>query len=347
MGKEELLSLGEIDGCLLRNKADKIEEITDEQFELVLKENRDLMKEFLRNNPQLADKTLEQYTSGLKIFFYWNYENNDNKPFYKISKRDFLRYRADMMERGLSSSGIKFKQSAVSTLSNYCESILVGDDENYKTFRNFCRGLPALPKNKVYDKKPLNKEEYEKLVEYLTNKEDWKKLAYLEFSYSSACRKNEARQLLKEVADYKPIVKEKDGVEIIYYVTHPIACKGSKRNSDKIRPLSFDQRAMDAIKKWLEIRGEDDCPYMFTTVHNKEILQASESAFNTWTKEFARVIGRRIHPHLLRASKATILSEEDHKDIKVIQKLLGHQDSSTTQIYIVRDESNDLEDIYS
>lgn len=173
------------------------------------------------------------------------------------------------------------------------------------------------------------------------------KLAYLEFSYASACRKNEARQLLKEVARYNPIVKEKDGNTITFYMTHKINCKGSKRDSAKIRPLTFDEVAMNAMQKWLEVRGEDNCPYMFVTKVGGEYRKASESAFNTWTDEFSEVIGRRIHPHLIRSSKATIMSQEDGKNIKTIQKLLGHNDSSTTEIYIIRNEEDDLDDIYA
>lgn len=341
--KEEIF----IDDCKLREVATKSEAISTEQWKNVSEINRDMFDEYFKNNRQLSDETVSQYNSALKIFFYWNYENNKDKPFYEITKRDFLKYLSHLMDRNLSSSGLKLKKAAVSSFNNYIENIVVGDMKECKDFRNFCRGLPALPKNKVYEKKPLNKEEYETLVAYLTNKEDWKKLAYLEFSYASACRKNEARQLLKEVAEYKPIMKNKNGETIVYYITHPIECKGSKRNSKKIKPLSFDDRAMNAIKKYLEQRGEDDCPYMFVTKVKGEIRQVSKSTFNGWTDEFANVIGRRIHPHLLRSSKATIMSEEESKDIKLIQKLLGHESSETTQLYVVHDETDDLDDIYS
>lgn len=337
----------EIDDCRLREPAKKSEEMTDEMWDKILPENRDMINEFIRNNPQLADKTLPQYKSGLGIFFYWNAEFNKNKPFYKITKRDYLSYQSHLMERGFSSSALRFKKSAVSTFNNYIENVVADDMEECKGFKNFCRGLPSLPQNKVYEKKPLNKEEYETLVTYLTEKEDWKKLAYLEFSYSSACRKSEARQLLKEVVDYKPIVKGTEENPIVYYITHPIECKGSKRNSNKIRPLSFDERTMDAFKKWMELRGEDDCEFMFVVKTKDSVRPVSETTFNEWLKEFETVIGRRIHPHLLRSSKATQMSEEQGKDIKLIQKLLGHNSSETTAQYIIRNESNDLDDIYS
>lgn len=335
-----------IDDCKLRASAKKGEEVTDEQWLSVGKLNRDMVEEFLRNNPQLAENTFTQYKSGLRIFFYWNLTENGDKPFYKISKRDFLRYQSGLMDRGFSSSALKFKKSCVSSFNNYIENVVADDMEECKTFRNFCRGLPPLPKNKVFEKKPLNKEEYDKLVKYLTDKQSWQKLAYLQFSYSTACRKNEARQLLKEVVNYEPVVKEKDGNKIIYYFSNKIKCKGSKRNENKIKPLPFDDIAMQSMKHWLEIRGEDACSYMFVTKVNGEYRQASQSAFNTWTDEFSKVIGRRIHPHLIRSSRATIMVEHEGKDIKIAQKLLNHESSETTNLYVIRDESNDLDDMF-
>lgn len=336
-----------IDNCKLRESAQKGSEITDEIWSCVNKENRDIVTEFIQNNPQWSDKTAIQYKSALRIFFHWNYLDNNDKPLYKISKRDYLKYQSWLIERNFSSSALKFKKSTISSLCNYIESVVADDDDNYKYFKNFCRGLPALPKNKVYEKKPLNREEYEKLVDYLMAKQSWQKLAYLEFSYASACRKNEARQLLKTVVDNKPIVKGTDENTFIFYMTHKIKCKGSKRNEDKIRPLTFDETAMNAMKQWLSFRGEDDCQFMFVTKVGRKYREASESAFNTWTDEFSEVIGRRIHPHLIRSSKATIMSQEDGKNIKTIQKLLGHNDSSTTELYIIRNEEDDLDDIYA
>ena len=46
------------------------------------------------------------------------------------------------------------------------------------------------------------------------------------------------------------------------YHTHTIRCKG-KSIQGKPRKLKFGEDAMHWLKKWLEERGDDDCPYMF------------------------------------------------------------------------------------
>jgi site-specific recombinase XerD len=344
--REETKEPKEISLNKLQESANKLPEVTDEMWNIVLKDNRDMIEEFIKNNPQLSEKTHIQYWSALKQFFYWNAIENKNKEFYRITKRDYLRFQSSLMDRGFSSSALKLKKSAISSFNNYLESVVADDMEELKTFKNYCRGLPSLPKNKVYEKKPLNSSELRVLKEHLIKQSDWRKLAYLMISYSSAGRKDEIRQILKEVIDYKPIEREKDGQKILYYMTHKIKCKGSKRNSNKIKPLIFDQETMEYLKKYMEWRGNDDNPYLFITKQNDKINQVGESTLNLWTDSFSKVIGRRIYPHLIRSSKATIMSIEEGKDIKVIQKLLGHESSETTAIYVVRNEEDDIDDIF-
>ena len=48
-----------------------------------------------------------------------------------------------------------------------------------------------------------------------------------------------------------------------------------------------------------------------------------------------------MYPHLIRSTRATHLVVEEGKDIKTAQKILGHQDSSTTEIYVVDPNADD------
>ena len=48
----------------------------------------------------------------------------------------------------------------------------------------------------------------------------------------------------------------------------------------------------------------------------------------------------------MRSSRATQLAVEDGVAIEVVQKLLGHENASTTSGYIVRDETEDLDELY-
>lgn len=326
--------------------------ITDEMWLEVNEFNRKMVEEYLDDQVDLAVKTKVGYTSALRIFFYWVKENLDNKKCIEIKKKEFVKYLNWLTNRGMSESGIKFKKSCVSA---FCKYIMMMYEDEYPTFRSFVTSeMKVVKTGNVFDKEPLNPDEYQALCDELEKREEWQKLAYLKFSYSTGCRRAEARQLLKEVVDYKPFEKEitvydEDGIgqKVISrsYQTHKIRCKGASVVG-KVRKLKFGEDAMEALKKWLEVRGDDDCPYMFVTKTKGEVRQVAESTFNDWCSGlFTKIVGRRVHPHLLRESRATNLVVHEHKSSKVAQKLLGHVDVSTTENhYIIKDNEDDEAD---
>lgn len=314
---------------------EKIAEVTESEWIEVNEWNRDITEEFLQQG-HLSPHTLNQYKSALRIFFRWVKDNCKNKPLYELKPRDALKYQNFLINRGLSSSGIKFKRSSVSSLCGFVELYYA---EEYPLFRNiYNKKIPNPPKTLKHEKQPLTKEELDKLIATLEEHEEWQMLAYIWFSYSTGCRRSEALQLLKEVITYEK-VKDKS-----YYLTHNIRCKGRGREG-KVRKLVLDERAMQAIKKWLEVRGEDECEYVFVKkTRDGRVNQLNVTSFNYWCKEiFSEIVGRRVHPHQLRSTRATHLVAVDGKDIKSAQKLLGHNSSETTELYVVRDEDDDLD----
>lgn len=331
----------------------KIEEVTDEFWENEInEENRDIIDEFLDQSSHLSKQTLKQYKSGLRIFAKWIYDFNKNKPIYKLKPRDGLKYQNYLIKLGLSSSAIKFKRSSVSSLCGYIENFLT-DEEEYENFRNiFNKAIPNVPPARKKEKLPLTSKEVKKIIKVLNDRKDFQKLAYFQYTYDTGCRREESRQLLKEVSAYKQFV-DKEGSIKPYFHTHNIRAKG-RGEVGKIRTFKFGLEAMDYFKSWIDQRAEkckelglkDDCDFMFVHITKNSIKQVSPTAFNDWCDAFSEIVGRHIHPHLLRSSRATIAVTEEGKDIKSVQKLLGHQDASTTEIYIVRDDTNADDELF-
>lgn len=332
--------------------ADRSDEISEEEWLEVNEFNREMVQDYLDNQSDLSVQTRPAYKSGLRIFFVWVKDHLKNKNFTEIKKKEFQKYLNWLTNRGLSDSGIKFKKSAVSTFCNY---VMLMYEEEYPTFRNFTSRLKVVQTGYVHEKVPLTPDEYVNLCKELEKREEWQKLAYLVFSYSTGCRRSEARQLLKEVVDYpakekKIKVIDDDGREheaiSRQYLTHTIRCKG-KSIVGKPRKMKFGEDAMQWMKKWLEVRGEDDCPYMFVVKQKKgETRQVGEGVFNGWCSGlFTEIVGRRVHPHLFRESRATNLVVYEHKSAEVAQKLLGHNDVSTTKNhYIIKNDCDDESD---
>jgi integrase len=161
-------------------------------------------------------------------------------------------------------------------------------------------------------------------------------------------------QLLKSVVDAKPVtktvkVKDEEGnvseKEATFYVTHPIRCKG-KGKTGKVRRLKFSDYAMDAIKKWLEIRGEDNCEYVFVIKTSKEVRRLAAETLNQWSAgEFTKILGKRYHPHASREGRATSIVVEEGKSVESAARLLGHASSETTKKhYIICDNEDDEAD---
>lgn len=328
--------------------------VTDEQWELCNDYNKQILEEFLTNSLQFSPQTKKVYKSNLMIWFDWIRENIDNKPQYELKSVHFMRFQNWLTELGRSSSDINNKRAAISSLNNY---ILLYYSDDYPTFKNFIfKGVPR-PENKaVREKIPPTSEEMDKLITELESRGEWQKLAYVMYTFDTGCRRAESIQLLKEVVDYKPIVKTKKihddngdikEVKVKYYLSNKTRCKG-KGKTGKVRKLAFGDKTMDAVKKWLKIRGDDDCPYVFVSNYKGMTRQITESAINKWASGlFTDILGRRINPHIFRAAKATISIVEEGKSIESVQHLLGHESSqTTTDCYVVNENTDDLDELF-
>lgn len=324
----------------------KLTEINDQEYMTFNESNRKIVEKFLKNRQaQLSPQTLKQYTSGLRHFLRWIHEEiGEDKEITSLKPRHGEEYITYLASAGLSSAGVRFKVASASSL---CKFIIRNYDDEYPRFKNIFDGAEKPPKGDVREKKPLAPEEYKLLLDTLEERGEWEMIAYVKFTYATGCRRAEARQLLKEIVGYSKVRHPKTGIEKPYYNTHNIRCKGRGKQG-KVRKLIFDDEAMDAIKKWIDVRGEDDCPYVFVVKTKAgKVSQVSETTFNYWCKEiFSKIVGRRVHPHQFREQRATDLVVIYGKDIKAAQALLGHESSQTTEIYVIRENDDSIDDAF-
>lgn len=325
----------------------KVFGFTNEEYrKLVHEDDQELVDDFLEQQSHLSDQTLKQYRSSLMIFLKWNHDKNKNKELTELKPRDGLRFQNYLLNKGLGTSAIKLRRSTVSSFYGYLE---VFWSDEYPDVRNiYSKAVPSVGSVKKKEKEPLTLNEIAKITEALEEREEWQKLAYFWFSIGSGARREEVRQVLREVADYDKFVK--DGDEKNYYLTNKVRAKGKGREG-KVRRHYITEEAMEYIQKWVRFRDSnydfDDNEHLFVTVNvsGEKVNQISASTFNVWCNEFSEYIdGKKVYPHLLRTTRATLLSDEG-VDIRAIQKLLGHEDASTTSIYIISD-NDEIDDIF-
>lgn len=327
---------------MLRERALKLPDVTDELFKTINPEHQMLVNEFLdMSKGKLSKETLKQYKSGLYQFFYWVHTSLNDKPLHKITKRDFLRYISYLTNRGMSSSGLSFKKSAVSSFNNYIENIVADDDDTYKMFRNFTRGLPSIPKNKVYNKVKITYDEYKLMMDTLLDDENYLGAAWVATAFNTGARREEIPQFRTEILDY-PIPEGQN-----YVLSHIVRLKG-RGEDGKQEPYMVNEEALKYMKLWIEKRGYES-KYIFTTKYNGQINRMSTEWANTFCSDvLSDIVGRRINPHLFKASCVTYLLEQG-VPLELVSKFVAHHENVATTIahYDLRDFTEERNQIFA
>ena len=106
-----------------------------------------------------------------------------------------------------------------------------------------------------------------------------------------------------------------------------IHIKQGKGNKDRIVWINEDD--LEFLRKWKQIKPKSTL--LFSTLKGKII---NDRYLRAMVKRRAKNAGisKDVHPHMLRHSFATDLLKES-KNIRLVQKALGHSHLSTTMIY--------------
>lgn len=101
----------------------------------------------------------------------------------------------------------------------------------------------------------------------------------------------------------------------------------------KERMVPMHDGAIQALQKWLEIRGDANSKYVFPSTSKTGHI--TRDGFFKIIKKCAVLSGilpSRVSPHVLRHSFASHLLANG-ANLRAIQMMLGHEDIATTQIY--------------
>ncbi|WP_413986483.1 tyrosine-type recombinase/integrase [Paenibacillus polymyxa] len=333
------MSKKEVKKNTLREPAKKQAEVTDEMWQQVNEDYRFNAEEFV-SVQDLSPQSRKQYTSVIRQFGWYMVTSMNNKPFYRITKRDFLRYLSYIRDtRKMSSSAISFRKSVISSFCNHIENIIAEEDENYKNFRNFTRGLPPISKNRVYEKVKVTKDEYDMMMGVLEEDENWLGMAWLATAFRVGARRSEIIQFKTEILDYE-VPDDKN-----YVMTHNVRGKGKSIDGKPIQYM-IPLDVIPHLKKWVESRGYES-EFIFTTKYGNEIKAMSPA----WADDFCSntlsdILERRVNVHIFKNSCITYLLESG-KDIKIVSKFVAHHnDISTTSIYDLRDFEDEKNQIF-
>ncbi|QGM81510.1 tyrosine recombinase XerC [Otariodibacter oris] len=176
-------------------------------------------------------------------------------------------------------------------------------------------GIKA-PKINKHLPKNIDAEQITQLLNVESNQPlDLRDLAMMELMYSSGLRLAELQGL--DLGDMDLNVGE---VRVL-----------GKRSKERIVPIG--SKAIEAINKWLAVRGEfqpKDNAVFLNQRGGRISTRSIQLIMQKWGKRQGLTV--HLHPHKLRHSFATHMLEAS-SDLRSVQELLGHSNLSTTQIY--------------
>lgn len=270
----------------------------------------ELLKDFLiylSAEKGLSKNTIESYSLDLSKFH--DFLLSKDKGLNLFSKADILDFLDWLRDEGYTTSSICRFMSSIRGICKYLvtEKIIAEDpSENLQTPKKWER-LP----------KALGIEDVKALLEVrIDGFMIFRDSAMLELLYSSGLRVSELVSL--KLGD---INFEAGFLRVIG--------KGSKE-----RVVPMNSRAADKIKRYINqlrplLLKKRHTDYLFVTRRGGPMTR---QRFWQTMKAYGKRIGVELSPHTLRHSFATHLLEGG-ADLRSVQKMLGHSDISTTQIY--------------
>ena len=227
-----------------------------------------------------------------------------------VSKEDIKEYLNYLVDKGAKPRTFNLVYSA---LKFYYSSFM-----NKQLFRriNRCKVEKNLPRI-------LSRGEINGMIEVTSN---LKHKLLIELLYSSGTRITETVTLKVKDVDFE------QGMIFI-----------KKGKGKKDRYIITSERFLNDLQQYLKIRKHQS-QYIFDNSDESHIsIRTAEAVIKNAAKKAG--IEKRVYPHLLRASFATHLIE-DNIGVEKIQKLMGHARINTTNGYI-KIRTDDIKDIVS
>ncbi len=266
-----------------------------------------------------SKNTISSYRKDILLMINWMKNKKINID--KINEILLLDYISNLKDTKQTISTINRKISVIKNFFSYMflEKIITNNPaDNIKTLKRQ-KSLPnILSEDEIVDLINKTYENYQNINNY--KKDNFFRLyTILEILYSTGLRVSELLSLK---------VKSIKNVKDKFYISG----KGGTQ-----RLIVFNKNSIKVLKQWLEIRK--NCKtlptndFLFPNTFNSESI--SRQIIYKDLKKIAvqlKINEKKITPHSIRHSFATHLLNRG-VDLRSLQKMLGHSDISTTEIY--------------
>lgn len=268
---------------------------TPEKIAQINPKNKQLIDDFLDylSSVDRSPQTIAQYRSDLYIFFVWNLENNDNKEFIKITKRELSRYQNHAINVfKWSPKRLRRTKSTISSLSGYIENMLDEEDE-FANFRSIIKKIESPANEPVREKTILSDEQIDLLLNTLVEREHYERVCAVAILCYSGMRKAELLQMRMDFFN-------EDHLEFgCLYKTDKIRAKGRG-----VRGKQINKYVMNKVDKYLDLWRKQreelgiNSEWVFVVKRGDEWERRDD--IEVWKDEFSKILGVPFYFHCLR-----------------------------------------------
>ena len=301
---------------------------SEESIAKILPENKSLYEDFLDYLKSIdrSPNTIEQYESDLRIFFTWNVENNNNKKFIDISKREFARFQSHALnEWGWSSNRIRRVKSVLSSMSNFVEDILDEEDE-FAGYRSVIKKIESPVKEVVRDKTVITNDEVQMILDKLVEEKKYQCACVFALAAFGGARKTE---LLRYKVSYFDDENIMDSAHL-YRTPEKIQTKGRGKGGKSLYKYTLlDFKPY--FDMWMNERKEKgfDNEMLFVKNDGDPLRIAT---LNSYAEHITKLLGRPFYFHSLRHQLCTRLFKLG-LPADIIQEYFGWSSIEMTTIY--------------
>lgn len=312
---------------------------SEESIAKILPENKQLIEDFLDYLKSIdrSPNTITQYKSDLDIFFVWNLENNENKRFTEITKREFARFQSHALnEWGWSSNRVRREKSSISSMSNYIENIL-DEEPEYQGYRATIRKIESPVSEPRREKTVFEESELKSLLDMLVKKKKYMQACVVALAMYSGRRKSELPRFKVEYFDEKNVM-----FGSLYKTNEKVKTKG-RGSQGKALYLYVLKKPFDPyLKLWMDERKEKGITseWLFPDTED-ESLPASTDKLDGWTNSFTKFLGKDFYWHSLRHFYTSELLKQNIPD-SVVQDIIGWNSADMVRIYDDRNSDDTL-----
>ena len=296
--------------------------------------NTELMNDFLDYlvSVDRSPNSINGYHHDLLIFFCWNLENNDNKYFIELTKREIAKFQKHAMtEWQWSSNRLSRVKSVLSSLSNYIENIL---DDEIEDFRPIIRKVESPVKQPVREKTIITDQEVDDVLTRLVNDKKYQTACTFALAAFGGARKSELLRYKVAYFDDANIMQD----AALYRTPEQIQTKGRGSTGKMLTKYTL----LDFKKYydlWMNERREKsllDNEYLFIN-SNGETMQIS--TLDSYAKTISNYLGKPFYYHSLRHQLCSRLFRLGLPS-DIIQEYFGWSSAEMLGVYNDNDASD-------